>query len=148
MGPTGPAGTAGATGAQGIQGIQGIPGNADVQAFLFLNVGFSLFTPQKFLIPAITQGIVDQGTVLAYVRPSGTSSGWYPLPFTNGSNTINLYDFQVGFAEVQANFSQAGGFDWRFVVVSGTALTQLNVSHLHLNFNNYGEVAAAFHLSN
>jgi hypothetical protein len=89
---------------------------------------------------------------LVYVRntpPVGiTGTSWYPLPFTQGSSTINLVDFAVGQVDLQANYAQASGLDFRIVVISGTALTTLARAHQHLNFNNFDQVAAALHLSN
>jgi hypothetical protein len=99
-------------------------------------------------VPAITQSIVDQGTVMVYVRNTGTTTGWYPLPYSQGSSTISLYDFKVGQVDLQANYGQAAGLDFRIIVISGTAVTQLNFANPHLNFNNYDQVAAALNLSN
>jgi hypothetical protein len=99
-------------------------------------------------IPAITQDIVDQGTVLVYVRNTGATGSWYPLPYSASGNTINLDSFGVGYVNLKANFTQANAFDFRVVVISGTGLTTLNVANPNLNFKNYNDVARALHLKN
>jgi hypothetical protein len=97
-------------------------------------------------VPAITQDIVDEGTVLVYVRNTGTTSAWYALPYSLAGNTIDLSDFGVGYVDLQANFTLANAFDFRVVVISGSGLTQLNVAHPGINLRNYNEVAKALHL--
>jgi hypothetical protein len=103
----------------------------------------------RLTVPAITQDIVDEGTVLIYVRNTGTTTQWYALPYSdNSGHTIDLSDFGVGYVDLQANFAQANAFDFRIVVISGTGLTQLNVANPGINLRNYNEVANALHLSN
>ena len=102
----------------------------------------------QFQIPAITQSIVDDGTVLVYLRNTGSNTGWYALPYSQAGNTIDFSDFGVGYINLKANFTQANGIDFRVVVISGTGLTVLNVANPNLNFKNYSQVAAALHISN
>lgn len=104
--------------------------------------------PTRLNVPAITQDIVDEGTVLVYVRNTGSSGGWYSLPYSVSGNEIDLLDFGVGFVNLQANFTQANAFDFRVVVVSGSGLTQLNVAHPGINLKNYSEVSRALNLRN
>jgi hypothetical protein len=117
-----------------------------VQSYVLINVGVVSVGLTTFSVPAITQSIVDQGSVMVYVRNTGTTLGWYPLPYSESGNTISLSDFVVGAIDLKANFTQTNAFDFRIVVISGTGLTQINVANPHLNFNNYSEVAAALHL--
>jgi hypothetical protein len=82
------------------------------------------------------------------VRNTGSTGQWYPLPYTESGNSITFNDFGVGFIDLKANFTLAGAFDFKVVVITGTGLTIINVANPHLNFNNYADVAAALHLSN
>jgi hypothetical protein len=99
-------------------------------------------------IPAITQSIVDEGIVLVYLRNTGTSGGWFPIPYSESGNTIVLDNFGVGFVNLKANFSDQNAFDFRVIVVPGSAVTTLNVTNPNLNFRNFTAVASALHLSN
>ena len=101
----------------------------------------------KFLVPAITQSIVDQGVVLVYVRSTGTSI-WYALPYSgSGNTTLTMADYGVGYVDVQANFSSSA-LDFRVVVIAGSSVTVLAARHPGINFSNYSQVAAAFNLPN
>jgi hypothetical protein len=85
---------------------------------------------------------------LVYLRNTGSTGGWFPLPYSESGNTVNFSDFGVGFIHLKANFTLTNGFDFKVVVISGTALTIINIANPHLNFNNYADVAAALHLTN
>ncbi|HWZ05272.1 MAG TPA: hypothetical protein VNX40_16755, partial [Mucilaginibacter sp.] len=102
----------------------------------------------RLSIPAITQDIVDEGTVLVYLRNTGSSGSWYSVPYSEAGNTIDLSDFGVGYVDLKANFTLANAFDFRIVVISGSGLTNLNVANPHLNFKNFSEVSKALRLSN
>jgi hypothetical protein len=96
-------------------------------------------------VPAITQGILDQGLVLAYYGTS-TSGPWYPLPFNNGIGfTVATTSISVGQILVTSSQTASGSY-FKIVVIPGTGVTYLNVANPHLNFNNYNQVAAALHL--
>jgi hypothetical protein len=144
IGPQGPAGAAGATGATGATGPQG---NANVQSYVQLNQGVVTAGFTTIAVPAITQAIVDQGTVLVYLRNAGTSTGWLPLPYSENGFTVTFSDFKVGLVDLKANFTQTNAFDFRIIVITGTGLTALNVTNPNLNFKNYNAVAGALHLS-
>ena len=98
-------------------------------------------------MPAIDQSILDQGMVLLYFRPNGTTGIWYPLPYSDAVTQISLLSVAVGKVTVKASPSQVA-LDFKIVVVPGTSVTQLNVSHPHLNFKNYSQVASALNLKN
>jgi hypothetical protein len=70
----------------------------------------------KLTVPAITQSIVDEGTIMVYLRNAGTSGGWYPLPYAESGNTLVVNDFGVGFINLKANFTLADAFDFRIVI--------------------------------
>ena len=147
-GPAGPTGATGAQGATGATGAAGSAGNANVSSYVLVDqsvvaAGFTILS-----IPAITQSIVDQGIVLVYLRNTGSTGAWYPIPYSESGNTITLDNFGVGYVDLKANFTDANAFDFRVVVIPGSALTQLNVTNPSLNFRNFTVVARALHLSN
>jgi hypothetical protein len=115
---------------------------------VLLNKGVVFAGLTKFSVPAITQAIVDQGAVFVYVRNTGSTTGWYPLPYSSNGNTMTLSDFGVGYVNIQANFTQTSGIDFRVLVISGAGVTILTVTNPNLNFKNFADVAAALHLSN
>lgn len=162
QGAQGATGATGATGAQGAQGQMGATGPAGpqgpvgatgpagpdtaAQTFILQNRGVVAVGLTTFAVPAITQNIVDNGAVLVFVRNTGTTTTWFPLPYSSTGLTISFVDYRVGFIDLQANFTQTNGFDFKVVVISGSAATFLSVRHV--NLNNYNQVAAALHLKN
>ncbi|GAC1305967.1 MAG: hypothetical protein NVSMB24_15680 [Mucilaginibacter sp.] len=82
------------------------------------------------------------------MRNTGATTGWYPLPYSSNGNTLTLSDFGVGYVNIQANFTQSSGIDFRVIVISGAGVTNLSVTRPDLNFKNFADVAAALHLSN
>jgi hypothetical protein len=96
----------------------------------------------RFLVPAITQAIVDQGIVLVYFRNTGATTSWSALPYSEAGNTLILQAFGVGYVDLKANFA-ANGLDIRVVVIPGTSLTNLMLHNPGLNLNNYSQVASA-----
>lgn len=151
-GAAGPAGATGATGATGADGAAGATGatgatgaagaSTNIGSYLFTNQSVYLAGSTRFLVPAITQTIVDQGLILVYFRNAGVSTSWFALPYSEGSNTLNLQAYGVGYVDLKASFT-ATGLDIRVVVVPGTALTPLMLHNPGLNLNNYSQVAAA-----
>jgi len=151
-GATGPAGPAGPTGATGPAGPVGAPGadgkdGANIQTFLFTNKSVVLTGFNTFNVPAITQDIVNQGVVLVYFRSTGSTTGFYSLPYVENDRNISLSSYGVGYINIKTNFN-GGGLDFKVVVIAGTSLTNLSTSHPGLNLKNYSEVASALHLSN
>lgn len=141
-GATGATGAAGATGATGATGANG----TTVESYLLINQSVNLLGNTRFLIPAITQDIVDKGVVLVYFRTTG-STIWYALPYTEDDRTLKLTDYGVGFIDVRANFT-SGGLDFRVVLIAGTSLTSLQAGHPGLDLKNYNQVVAAFRIIN
>jgi hypothetical protein len=141
-GATGASGTPGATGATGATGANG----TTVESYLLLNQSVNLVGNTRFLIPAITQDIVDKGVVLVYFRTTGLTI-WYALPYTEDDRTLKLTDYGVGFIDVRANFS-SGGLDFRVIVIAGTSLSNLQAGHPGLDLKNYNQVVSALHIIN
>ena len=127
-GATGPAGPQGVTGAAGPTGPTGPQGNANVMVDTFTltsskwtyNSQYSLETsPGSYTeyftryhdvtFPAVTQGIIDSGMVLAYFVPNPLVStvSWTPLPyqFLDGSENF-FYDvvFQISVGKVELGY--------------------------------------------
>ncbi|MEN0054327.1 MAG: hypothetical protein AAGC65_11690 [Mucilaginibacter sp.] len=150
-GPQGPAGPEGPTGPQGPAGPQGPQGpagedGANIQSYLLVNQTVTLTGFTKFNIPAITQDIVDSGVILVYFRTTGSTTGYFALPYSEAGRTITLSDFGVGYVNVKANFSQSG-LDFKIVVIPGNGLNTLQVTHPGINMRNYNEVASALHIN-
>jgi len=146
-GSTGATGTTGSTGAAGSQGTTGATGVDNVDSYLLLNQSVSTIGNARFYIPQITQSIVDQGVILVYVRTSGTTT-WFPLPFSEAGSTLTLDNYGLGYIELKANFTANKSLDFRVVLIAGSSLTVLMITHPGINIYNYPQLAAALHLSN
>lgn len=153
-GPTGATGSTGATGPQGPAGPAGPQGpagqngqdGANAQSFLLLNKSVTLTGLTRFSIPAITADVVNRGIVLVYFRVSGTTTGYYALPYAEADRTLALSNYGIGYVDIKANFT-GSDLDFRVVVISGTSLTTLTVTHPGLNVRNFNQVASAFRLN-
>jgi hypothetical protein len=99
-GPTGPQGPAGPTGPQGPTGPAGPAGTSTV--IVTLDYNFVLRPngtgEQSWIVPQVTQSVVDDGVVIGYIQIGGAGS-WTTLPhvFVNGtaSHTM-LMTFRLG----------------------------------------------------
>lgn len=117
QGPVGPAGATGATGPAGV------PGSANVQTFIFRNVSFSsvycsgcspVLYKSDISVSAITQGIVDSGTVQIAIATPGTNV-WEELPLNIGGNIYSYY-YAAGNASIVS--PATGGQDIKITVIS------------------------------
>jgi hypothetical protein len=149
VGATGAIGATGATGATGVDGAAGATGatgatgaSTNIASYIFTNKSVFLVGNTRFLVPAITQAIVDQGIVLVYFRNTGTTTSWNPLPYSESGNTLNLQSYGVGYVDLKSNFTSSG-LDIRVVIIPGTSLTTLMAHNPGLNLNNYDQVAKA-----
>ncbi|MDN5285550.1 MAG: hypothetical protein JWR38_1824 [Mucilaginibacter sp.] len=146
QGATGATGANGATGATGATGANGTDGTVNVESYLLINKSVTLTGFTTFSIPALTQSIVDSGVILVYFRTTGSTSGYFALPYSEAGRTITLSDFGVGYVNIKANFSQ-DGLDFKIVLIPGGGLTTLQVANPGINLKNYNEVAAALHIN-
>lgn len=149
IGATGTTGATGATGADGVAGATGTTGatgatgaSTNIASYIFTNQSVFLVGNTRFLVPAITQDIVDKGIVLVYFRLTGATTSWNALPYSESGNTLNLQTYGVGYVDLKSNFTSSG-LDIRVVVVPGTSLTTLMAHNPGLNLNNYDQVAKA-----
>lgn len=146
-GPQGEVGPGGANGADGAPGVQGPPGtDAAILNYLFVNRSVVLVGNTRFVLPAITQSIVDQGIVLVYFRNTGTTTSWNALPYNETNNTLNIASYGVGYVDLKANFASSG-LDFRVVLIPGTSLTTMMSHNPGLNLNNFNQLSAALHLN-
>jgi hypothetical protein len=106
-----------------------------------------LLTGSQFSVPAITADIVNDGIVLVYIRPTGNTTSWYSLPYSEAGTNISLSDYGVGYVDIKSSISETG-IDFRFVVIAGTSLTALQLSHPGVNVSDYNSVKAALNLRN
>lgn len=145
-GATGGTGAQGPTGSNGADGANGADGTMSVKSYLLINKSVTLTGFTNFVIPAITQDIVDKGVVLVYFRTTGSTGAYYALPYSEADRTITLSDFGVGYVNIKANFSQTG-LDFKIVVIPGGSVTTLQLAHPGINFKNYNEVATVLHIN-
>jgi hypothetical protein len=119
----GPVGPAGATGPAGPAGPAGPQGDANVTSVIFTNVIVPLNGTYTFNIPAITQAVLDSGTVTVwYSNPSITPETWIALPqyyFYNGSLVwVILDELQLGKATLSDNGISPYPFTYRFDIIA------------------------------
>jgi hypothetical protein len=98
-------------------------------------------------VPAITQDIVDQGVVMIYLRPTGSTGAYYALPYSDSGTTITMADYGVGYVDIKSSVSETG-LDFRIVVIAGTSLSSLQLTHPGINVNDYNQLASALRLGN
>ena len=146
-GPTGPAGPTGPVGPQGATGPQGPAGTANVIYSAWINEGpwadtvmNSLAVPpagnaKRMIVtaPSLSQAILDQGIIVAYLRWTISNNNPVGLPFTfvNGTTVVDLgirpalnkiiYYFWIpANSTVPVGFGNLGaGAQVRYVVVPG-----------------------------
>jgi hypothetical protein len=186
-GPAGPAGTQGTQGVQGATGAAGgtgatgpagPEGNANVLDTTFklttsqwiYNSQYSMeTTPGSYLeyftryydvtFPAITQGVLDSGLVLAYMVPNpiANTNQWAPLPyqFLDGSGDfyyVVVFQTYLGKVEMDYFFQQIVAntslptlstydiptYTFKLVVITGSLATQMKQQNI--NTGNYSQV--------
>jgi hypothetical protein len=169
-GAVGPAGQAGATGAKGATGATG---SANVnysdwivsQKWLTETLGDQNQYYTNIPAAAITQAIVDKGTVLVYAKLDGYDSEaetiWpagqvselpISLTFESGPTVYNdLWSAYISVGNIKIEFYDSGNFyigdfsanQFRYVVIPGGVHVAATV-----NLKNYEEVKAALQLKN
>jgi hypothetical protein len=175
-GATGPTGANGTTGATGTNGATGATGSANViysdwitptlidykETTIFGIYHFDVNIPAS----AITQAVLDNGTVLVYCRLDGYQ-GILPnnpesqLPITlffqlNGVNTSDTWTAFIAVGSITIDLFNENNYytvnsssnpfyyglnQFRYVIIPGGVHTLGSI-----NPANYGQVAAAFHL--
>jgi hypothetical protein len=122
VGPTGPAGSSGPSGPAGPSGQAGANGNANVQSITFDSVVINPNTIYNFNISAITQAIVDSGTVTVFYQLIGTGDIWYSLPeyyyFNGDLDWLILNSIQLGQASISNRGITASQMNYRFNIIA------------------------------
>ena len=108
----------GKDGTNGEQGIPGQDGNANVESYIFENVALSMGNENIFLLPAITQDIVDNGVVLGYITNS-INVAWFPLPYIDGGETLSIFYITPGSLAISSSTDSAE-LTFKFVLIDGT----------------------------
>jgi hypothetical protein len=137
-------------GAPGAQGPQGTQGNANVQSFTSTtnNGSWTLSNGEYdayLSVPAITQDILDKGTVNIFA--SDGSGGYTALPFSVAGMAIN-YTMSVGTINIQVTMNDGtnppniGANTFKVVVIAGKSMA----THSNVNFTNYNELKKTFNL--
>ncbi|PCJ92860.1 MAG: hypothetical protein COA50_15130 [Flavobacteriaceae bacterium] len=128
-------GALGPQGTPGIDGINGQDGNANVVSVLFEDQTIDIGT-NIFVIPELTQEILDTGFVYAYVTVTGNDY-WEPLPISQAQLIIlELDSIALGEISLMSTFTQSG-LKVRFVLGEG-----IDVSGI--DFSNFEEVQAFY----
>ena len=145
--------TKGDTGPEGPTGATGATGNANVNTQTFTISSWTYSSPSYSASVTdydITQDIVDNGAVMVYV--SNGSGGWQPLPLTvyPSSSYSSTYTtvhalYTVAFYKTDSDLTQPadpGTLSFKVVAIAGVAYKK----HPNVNWRNYEEVKAVFHL--
>jgi hypothetical protein len=117
QGPTGATGATGATGPQGPQGPKGDTGTANV-IYSKWDSSFSGVSA-IWTVPAITQGILDSGTVLVYTDQNGYV---YPLPYDNVNGSGFYLNDLLNVGKIELFCAPAynlNEFKFRYVIIPG-----------------------------
>lgn len=164
-GTPGPAGASGANGQDGTNGTNGTngedgkdgkDGNANVVSSEWFVISPWAGVSKAFYFiktaPAVTQGIIDSGVVLAYTKLSGGGNKVRPLPAMIGSGATE-YNFnfnlpQVGEIEFTCNLdgSVSNSSTFRYVVIPSSAVESAGLNKEAIKKMDYAEVEATFNL--
>ena len=133
------------TGPAGPQGAQGNPGTDNIIYSAWSSLTFTGSGPYSALwdVSAITQDVLDKGTVLVYFK-----SGTYviPLPATFASTYIYLV-FDPGHIRIGSNVD-LGIYQFRYIIIpGGVASTDLSFSHAQLLNMRYEEICKHYHIA-
>jgi hypothetical protein len=95
--------------------------------------------------PAITQSVLDKGSVIVYMKLSNDSTTWYTLPFTSSPGVVLQPALNLGMVRICCNKSlSSGSIKMKFRVVIFAAANR--AANPKVNFNNYLEVKKTFNL--
>jgi hypothetical protein len=93
--------------------------NAGVQTFTFNDVTIDASDNHVFSIPAITQDIIDRGSVTVYATNSADAAQWSALPIMNGCDFhLDVTSSAVGKVEIQNNLGASVTMSYRFDIVA------------------------------
>jgi hypothetical protein len=122
VGPAGPASSSGPSGPIGPKCRAGANGNANVQSITFDSLVINPHTIYTFNISAITQAIVDSGTVTGFYQLIGTGGIWYSLReyyyFNGDLDWFNLNSIQLGQASISNPGITASQINYRFNIIA------------------------------
>lgn len=90
---------------------------ATMQHFFFNNVTIDSSRNYTFSIPAITQAILDSGSVIAYVADE--TGQWHSLPIINGcSLRLDVKALTEGKVEIQNSLGASVTMSYRFDITA------------------------------
>ena len=107
----------GKDGADGEQGIPGQDGNANVKTYFFENIPVIVGQNEPFIVPGITQDIVDYGLVLGYITDIDDS--WYSLPYLFGGDVVSILNYYESTVIINSTVA-LGSIDFKFIVIEGS----------------------------
>lgn len=104
-GDTGPAGASGADGKDGVANIQTTTVTTTNISWGALDLKDNSYNA-NLSVSAITQAVVERGTVQVFISGDATGTKWMALPFSQGLVQYN-YSYKSGFATI--NVAQSNG---------------------------------------
>jgi hypothetical protein len=116
------------------------------------NDGFNFEYSSQISWPALTQSVVNNSVVMAYVQEGTT---WYAIPASFSDDTYSSENWNFGFGVGNATISVSGydddgsgsASDYNGTVVKLVAITNAARSlHPEVDLNNYTQVASVFGL--
>ena len=130
----------------GKTGPAGANGNANVQSSTFTNQGFAYVSANNdyeinMSVAAITQTVLDRGSMMVYLQAASATNGWVALPASIAGVELNVA-FYLGSAQVVSTVASSGLFNLRVVVIPPSA----RIKNPNVNWKNYEEVKEIFNL--
>jgi len=97
--------------------------NNDLQSVFFQNITIDSSQPYTFVIPEITQSVIQGGSVKAYaVYAVEQGMQWRQLPIINScSSRLEVTALSVGRIVIQNNLGAAATMTYRFDILPGSA---------------------------
>jgi len=93
--------------------------------------------------PALTQTILDKGSVLVYMQWSNDSTSWLTLPYSNPAAHFQVAS-SVGRVRICCDSNPNGSIKFKFKVVLLSPAARM--AYPNVNFNDYSAVKRTFNL--
>jgi hypothetical protein len=124
-------------------------GNTTIQSKVFDNYETFQFVianndyEDTLKYPAITQSVLDKGSVMVYMQLKTDTTTWWTLPYSNSAAHFQIA-YSVGMVRVccDVNPGFANTLKFRVVLLSPT----IRMANPTVNFNKYSEVKKVFNL--
>jgi len=117
----------------GPQGAAGINGSSNVRSYTqtAVNSSWTYNSSENsydvtFAVPAITDAVVNGGTIQVFLGIGTTTTQWAAMPFAYGNSQYN-YDYQLGKVNIYVTLANGntpdnpGGLQFKIVVIPPAA---------------------------